>query len=169
MKNTLVLFDIDYTIFDTDVFKASGLKLYSLYPQVKNILNILSNKYTLGVLSQGEKGFQIKKLLETGIYKLFDEDHIFITPDKHGELESIFKNLKIEKTIFVEDKLEILKKAKELNPQMVTIWIKNGPYASTTEETHIPDFSIENISQLPQVFDRLTAGLIETPQEREYN
>lgn len=169
MKDTLILFDIDYTLFDTQVFKDSNLVMYTLYPQVKNILENLNNKFTLGILSQGEKEFQIRKLHETGIFNLFDKDHIFITPDKHGELEGILKNLKIEKTVFIEDKLEILKKAKNLNPAMITIWVKNGPYAQNTKDAFSPDFSVETISKLPDVFDKLFTGIVETPLEREYN
>lgn len=75
----LVLFDIDYTIFDTNSFKKSGLTLYRLYPGVKNVLEKLNNTYTLGILSQGEKEFQIKKLQETGIFELLDKDLIIFS------------------------------------------------------------------------------------------
>lgn len=165
----LVLFDIDYTIFDTNSFKKSGLTLYTLYPGVKNVLEKLNNTYTLGILSQGEKEFQIKKLQETGIFELLDKDHIFITQDKHGEMEEILKNLEIEETILVDDKLEILKKAKELHLKTRTVWIKNGPYAMSTTENFIPDFTIQDISNLLEVLHMLPTGIVESPQQREYN
>jgi len=72
LKDIIVLFDIDYTLFNTDTFKDSGLTLYTLYPQVKKVLELLNTKYTLGILSEGDVGLQNRKLKETGIYQLFN-------------------------------------------------------------------------------------------------
>lgn len=155
MKDILVLFDIDYTLFDTATFKNSGLSLYTLYPQVKKVLEELSNKFTLGILSQGETDFQIKKLKETGIFELFDKNHLFITRDKHGEMEGILKRLQMEKAIFVEDKPEILKKAKGLDPHMVTVWVKNGPFAAASKADFQPDYVVDSVLEIPTLLDGL--------------
>jgi len=147
----ILLFDIDYTIFDTKAFKESGLTSYILYPGVKNILEQLSGTYTLGILSQGETDFQMKKLTETGILDIFDKNHIFIIPDKLQALSDIMGQLSQQDVIFVEDKLEVLEEAKKLDPFLNTIWIKNGPFAQATKSTFIPDKTIDSFSQILEV------------------
>lgn len=153
MKDITVLFDIDYTLFNTDSFKKSGLTLYTLYPQVKKVLELLNTKYTLGILSEGEMELQMNKLKQTGIVNLFNQKSTFIVKDKHGELEQIMKLLEAEKAVFVEDKKEMLARAKELDKNLITVWVKNGPYAQSTQSTFIPDYQINTLIELPNLLE----------------
>ncbi len=149
----ILLFDIDYTLFDTAAFKESGLTSYNLYPEVKNILESLCKSYTLGILSQGETDFQMKKLTETEILELFDKNHIFIIPDKLQALSGIMGKLSHEDVLFVDDKLEMLEEAKKLDPKLKTVWVKNGPFAKSTQCTFTPDKTIPFLSELPSALE----------------
>jgi len=125
--------------------------LYTLYPQVKKVLELLNTKYTLGILSEGDVGLQNRKLKETGIYQLFNPRHTFIVKNKQVELEEIMKLLVIEKIVLVEDKKEMLSRAKELDKNLTAIWIKNGPYAQSTKSEFVPDYEIKTLLELPDL------------------
>lgn len=146
----IILFDIDYTLFDTEEFKKSNLTTYKLYPQTQKVLEQLKSSFTLGILSQGEKGFQIMKLQETGILELFDPGHLFIIPDKLESLPGIMDMLKAEDVAFVDDKIWMLEKAKSLDPKLKTVWFKNGPFVK--ESAFTPDKTITSLEELFEAF-----------------
>src|SRR3989344_4096389 len=104
----VVLFDIDYTLFDTAFFKESGLSEHRIYEEVINVLENLSKIALLGIFSEGNISFQIKKLKETNIEKYFAKGNTHIVLNKLDELEGIFKRYKNRKFFFVDDKLTIL-------------------------------------------------------------
>lgn len=155
MRKKILLFDIDYTLFDTAHFKESNLSSYLLYPDVENVLLKLHSKIQLGILSQGEHDFQIAKLKNTGIFNFFKSEYIFIVEDKHGELQHIMKFLKDFDVIFVEDKKEMLERAKEFDPEIKTVWVQKGPYADATSSKFSPHFTIFDISELPPLLEKL--------------
>ena len=66
-KKPIVLFDIDYTLFDTALFKQSGLSMHKIYAEVTQTLDGLNNFATLGIFSKGETQFQKTKLEKTGM------------------------------------------------------------------------------------------------------
>ncbi|MGE5042308.1 MAG: HAD family hydrolase [Candidatus Levyibacteriota bacterium] len=146
-----ILFDIDYTLFDTETFKKSNLTSYNLYPQTKKVLEQLKSSFRLGILSEGETDFQMKKLQETGILGLFDRAHIFIITNKIESLPGIMEHLKEEEVVFVEDKIRMLEKAKSLDPQLKTVWFKNGPFVE--ESGFTPDHVIESLADLLRVLE----------------
>jgi hypothetical protein len=143
LNNPIILFDIDYTLFDTAIFKQSNLTRYSLYPEVPNILNKLSTQATLGILSEGEKETQQNKLIKTKIYHLFNKDHIHITSDKQKKIKTLIENYKDKSLIIIDDKLPILPLAKKYIPQALTIWIKRGEYAKNQKP--LPGFTPDAI------------------------
>lgn len=61
-KKIMILFDIDYTLFDTENFKQSNLKSHLIYPEVKDVLSSLDKIAVLGILSEGDIVFQMEKL-----------------------------------------------------------------------------------------------------------
>lgn len=138
-KNKIVLFDIDYTLFDTDFFKESGLSEHRIYEEVISVLESLSKIAILGIFSEGNIDFQIRKLKETNIEKYFDKDNMHIVLNKLDELRKIFQRHKDRKFFFVDDKLTILADAKKAFPDVFTIWVKRGPFAKMQKP--IPDFN----------------------------
>ncbi len=155
-KNThkpIVLFDIDYTLFDTASFKESKLLSHKIYQEVAEVLSNLSKIATLGIFSKGETEFQKTKLKKTGMIKFFKENNIHIFADKDVNLINVLKKYASTKLFLVDDKLEILYSAKKHMSGIVTIWVKRGPFAENQKEIFgfKPDAQVENLSEVVRI------------------
>lgn len=149
-KQKIVLFDIDYTLFDTDSFKKTNLQKHSVYDEVYDVLNQVSKKARLGIFSEGELEFQKEKLTKTKIKQYFKQKHTHIVEEKDTKLAEILLRYKDNRLFLVDDKLTILYKAKKLMPSIFTIWIKRGIYAKSQKpiDNFSPDATIENLKQV---------------------
>lgn len=145
--NKLILFDIDYTLFDTATFKESNLTNYSLYVEIAPLLKDLSKTAMLGIFSQGEVDFQKKKLKETGIDKHFIDEYINIVESKIDTIETVIDKYKNYEIFLIDDRIDNLEMAKRHNPNIKTVWVKRGPFA-VRDTRFIPDKSIEDLRQL---------------------
>src|SRR5476649_2664703 len=113
----IVLFDIDYTLFDTAHLKKSNLVEFLLYDEVKDVLQKLLPVAKLGILSEGELNWQLKKLKETQIHEVFELTHTHIVAKKFAVAETILKQYqKVEKVFLIDDKLTFLHQAKNILP-----------------------------------------------------
>lgn len=155
MKSTkpIVLFDIDYTLFDTAFFKESNLLEHKIYQEVIQVLENLKTIAILGIFSEGNIDFQRKKLRETGIEKYFEQDNTHIVLNKLEELKGIIEKYEDRETFFVDDKLAILFDAKESFPDVFTIWVKRGPFAQNQKEIlgFKPDVQVDNLSEAVKI------------------
>ncbi len=149
----VVLFDIDYTLFDTHKFKNSQLKDYNLYEEVIDVLTQLSDFATLGIFSKGEISFQKIKLQKTGMSKFFKEYNVHIFDDKNANLISVLRRYKGSNLFLVDDKLGVLYSAKSNMPQISTIWAKRGPFAESQKSIpgFKPDAEVENLSEVVRI------------------
>lgn len=134
----IVLFDIDYTLFDTDHFKKTKLLKHKIYDEVIGVLDNLSKIATLGIFSEGNLDFQKEKLRKTDIKKYFDEINTHIVLDKLSEIKRVFIKYKNKKLFLVDDKLSVLYKVWKILPTASTIWVKRGIFAK--EQKEIPGF-----------------------------
>lgn len=150
INNTIILFDIDYTLFNTDLFRNSQFKKHTVYEEVKDVLLQLSKIATLGIFSEGETEFQKKKIKKTRIQKYFSKNHIHIVGVKEKYLEETLTKYKGTNFFLVDDKLSILHKAKNIFPSVYAIWVKRGKYAKNQKdiEGFIPDAIIENLKEI---------------------
>lgn len=152
----IILFDIDYTLFDTAHFKKTNLTQFLVYEEVVNVLSNLSKKLLLGIFSQGEKDFQTQKLKATKIIHFFQKEHTYIDLEKEELIKKIGDKYKNTEFYIVDDKLPILYLMKKQNPNAFTIWIKRGIYAQNQEP--LPDFKpeavIENLSEIIPLIDQ---------------
>lgn len=150
LNKKIILFDIDYTLFDTALFKKSRLIKHQTYKEVTRVLNGLSKIAILGIFSEGNADFQKKKLKETTIDKYFAKDHTHIGFKKIDDLKAILKRYGDRKIFFVDDKLDILFDAKKLSPEVFTIWVKRGFYAEKQKDIpgFKPDATITNLKQV---------------------
>lgn len=151
----IILFDIDYTIFDTKRFKESRLTEFHSYEEVPETLLALRENFRLGIFSEGDKAFQEKKLRETDLAAFFDPGLQFIVPDKKEALREVVKALRGEEIVFmVDDKLKILAELKTVFQEMQTVWVKRGFYAerATPVPGFTPDFTVLTITDLPSLF-----------------
>lgn len=137
-RKPIILFDIDYTLFDTAYFKNSGLKKHKIYEEVEDVLKELKRIAILGIFSEGDLKLQRKKLEKTGIEYYFKEDNTHIVLNKLIDLRYVLEKYKNRKVFFVDDKLNILCDAKKIFPEVVVIWVKRGVYAEN--QKNIPGF-----------------------------
>ncbi|MDO8621245.1 MAG: sugar phosphate nucleotidyltransferase [Candidatus Levybacteria bacterium] len=152
-QKSIVLFDIDYTLFDTRKFKDSQLQDYNIYEEVMGILMQLSGLVNLGIFSKGETDFQKTKLEKTGMMQFFKENNVHIFNDKDANLINVLEKYKDSKLFLVDDKLGILYSAKKHMPQVFTIWVKRGPFAKAQKpiEGFSPDEQVENLSEIVRI------------------
>jgi FMN phosphatase YigB (HAD superfamily) len=152
-KRKIVFLDIDYTLFNTDIFKKSNLKEYKNYDEVKKVLESLSKKLDLGIFSEGEKNLQEKKLENTGIKKYFNKNDIYILQGKNLSIKKIFKKHEKGSIFLVDDKLPILSEVKALCSFVFTVWIKRGAYAKKQKSIKgfTPDAKIKDLSGLENI------------------
>ncbi len=149
LNKPIILFDIDYALFDTDSFKKSGLTDYTLYPGDLEALNMLKNIADLGIFSQETPPIaQMKKLEETGVRRYFPDERVHLYLDKLAEMRRVFETYRDrERLILIDDKLAVLDQAKKAKPDITTIWVNRGPYAS--QEPQIkgfkPDFEVKSL------------------------
>lgn len=155
-KNKVVLFDIDYTLFDTHKFKESQLKDYNIYQEVMGVLMQLSNLANLGIFSKGETKFQKTKLERTGMMKFFKDYNIHIFDDKNANLINILGKYKDSNLFLVDDKLGVLYSAKKHMGQVFTIWVKRGPFAQNQREISgfKPDAEVKNLSEVVKIIKK---------------
>ncbi|MDP3988463.1 MAG: sugar phosphate nucleotidyltransferase [Candidatus Levybacteria bacterium] len=156
-KKKVVLFDIDYTLFDTKNFKDSNLKDHSLYNEVIGVLEKVSKVADLGIFSEGEVAFQKNKLVKTDIKKYFDKKHTHIVEKKDLSLEKILRKYEKDFLILVDDKLGVLHSAKNMMPSVFTVWVKRGMYAQLQKpiENFSPNETLDNLGELASIVSKV--------------
>lgn len=149
-QRKIVLFDIDDTMFNTELLKNTALKQFEMYHDVHDALEELAHVASLGIFSQGEIAFQLKKLHETNVHHYFEEQHMFIVEDKLDVIQNLIKQYHGKGKIFiVEDRLDVLKMAKECHRDIYTIWMKRGRYVNKQRNPvqYTPDATVTNLHQ----------------------
>jgi phosphoglycolate phosphatase-like HAD superfamily hydrolase len=156
LNKPIILFDIDYTLFDTAIFKKTNFAQYSLYKEVHGVLSDLSKKIILGIFSQGEENLQNTKLKATKIDHFFQKEHIHIELQKEEKIKIIGDKYKNTYLYIADDKLTLLSLVKKEYPRVFTIWIKRGIYAENQKP--LPDFTpdavMENLSGIIPIIDQ---------------
>jgi FMN phosphatase YigB (HAD superfamily) len=150
-QNKIILFDIDDTMFNTALLKESDLSRFEMYEDVYDALEDLSDVASLGIFSQGEIAFQLKKLKETNIHHYFEEEHTFIVEDKLEVVSNLLKKYVDKGQVFlVEDRLDVLKMAKECYPKVYTVWMKRGRYVENQRNPvdYTPDATVTDLHQV---------------------
>jgi FMN phosphatase YigB (HAD superfamily) len=152
MKNTkpVVLLDIDDTLFNTALFKQSGLSEFKVYGEVMQTLEELCNKVILGIFSKGAEQFQKDKLKKTEMMKFFKEENVHVFEDKNINLTQVLNKYSGSKIFLVDDILEVLQNAKKNSEKIFTIWMKRGRYAENQKPTpgFCPDCEVANLAEV---------------------
>lgn len=153
MKRKVVLLDIDRTLFDTDVFKESGLQTHSIYDEVLEVLEELSKEALLGIFSQGQLDLQTTKLIKTGIHGHFQKNYMHIVVDKSEAMPAVFEKYKNDRVFFVDDKLTALHEAKKSYPWLFVIWVKRGKYAMLQKpiKGFKPDATVKDLRNIVHI------------------
>lgn len=149
----LVLFDIDYTLFDTGVFKESLLTSYNLYEEVIDMLIRVGRIARLGIFSEGELDFQRTKLLKTDVIQHFLDENIHIVDSKDMMIREVLARYKDEDVYLIDDKLPILHAAKQIKNDIKTVWVKRGIYAENQKPIpgFKPNYVVMNLSDIARI------------------
>ena len=149
----VVLFDIDFTLFDTASFKQSGLSRHKIYEEVIGVLENLKNIAILGIFSEGDLDFQNQKLIKTDIKKYFEELHTHIVLNKLDEIKKVFEKYRGNRIFLVDDKLTILNDLKKFMPSVFGIWVKRGWYADNQKEIQgfKPDAEVDTLQEIVKI------------------
>ena len=149
----VVLFDIDYTLFDTAFFKKSGLLKHKIYEEVMQVLDSLNKIGVLGIFSKGEVEFQKNKLEKTGMTKFFEDNNIHIFSDKDANLIDVLGKYKDSELFLVDDKLGVLYSAKKHIDRVFTIWVKRGPFAQNQKPIpgFKPDAEVKDLKEIVSI------------------
>ncbi len=134
-------------------------ELEKLYPDTKMILEILSQKYKLGVIANQVAGTK-DRLDNWGIGKYFDvvvasAEAECAKPDlKIFNLALEQAGCKPNEAVMIGDRLDNdIVPAKQLG--MKTVWVRQGfaKYQSISNETEKPDFIIDSISDILDILN----------------
>jgi bifunctional UDP-N-acetylglucosamine pyrophosphorylase/glucosamine-1-phosphate N-acetyltransferase len=153
-KEKIILFDIDYTLFDTARFKESDLLTFVLYDEVISVLTSLGQQAVLGIFSEGKTDLQQTKLLKTAINTHFAKDHVHIVESKDATITEVFAKYEGKELFFIDDKLPVLYEVKKKAPFAYTIWLKRGPFAKEQAiiDGFTPDATIDDLTQVLPLF-----------------
>lgn len=155
----VVLFDIDYTLFDTAEFKKSNLQTYSVYQEVLDVIEKLQPIAKLGIFSEGKLELQKNKLVQTSIHSFFSDEFVHIVPTKDETLYGILDKYDEFTLFLVDDKLLVLYNAKKYKPSIFTIWVKRGIYAQKQEpiEGFLPDATTDDLRGIVELVEGMKA------------
>lgn len=156
-QKKIVLFDIDYTLFDTGLFKESSLTDFRLYEEILEVLEEIAPVATIGIFSEGEKDFQLTKLIQTNIRDYFNDEHVHIFTKKLAALADVLLKYKGDRVYFIDDKPDVLQGIKDSDPTIYTIWVKRGEYSEAYERTG--DFKPDSeVIDLREIVNLITKG-----------
>lgn len=115
----------------------------SLFSEVKDTLQKLSSRYTLGIFSEGNVSFQKRKLELSDIRQFFNDDVMFITDDKanHDFLAPL------PKSIVVEDRLNFIQSLQKYD-QFQPVWLNR--------DQHEELMGVQTIKKLSELSTLLT-------------
>lgn len=124
-----------------------------LYDEVEKILEDITKDrdLTIGIFSGGDQVFQREKIRK--LINFFQEKHIHIFPYKIDELKSVLMKYKDYKVFLIDDVLPILSKAKEINKEIFTIWVRRGKFADSQaiDKKLSPDLEVKNLKNIISV------------------
>lgn len=117
-----------------------------LYEEIVGLIEKFAKLGEIGILSQGETTYQLRKF--ASISHHFHPQRIHISLDKKAQMSEIFSKYNDYKTYYVDDLLSMLSTAKKIRPDVVTIWSKRGLFAEKQKETNFTaDLEIEYLMQ----------------------
>lgn len=118
----------------------------AVFPEVFPSLTQLSQTYVLGIYSEANYNWQMKKLELSGLINYFDQKYISISNDKTSD--EVIADLPVG-AIVIDDKLEViaaLKRREEVHP----IWINRRGLQGLTNVHEIRD-----LTQLARVVEEI--------------
>lgn len=112
-----------------EIFWDRALFASKLYPEVEKVLELLSKnqKVTLGILSTGDTRHQLQKI--SSVQHFFRDSNINVFTDKIAVMGEVLKKYQTSQIVIVDDRREILKRVKLLNPSAKVFLMCRGELA----------------------------------------
>ena len=126
-KLTKILERKDYKDRIIKFFYDDRLMQKCIYNESTKVVEYLNRKVLIVIFSKGKDLFQRGKL--AAIKHLLEDKHIHITANKYETLPKLMKRYKGKRLYFVDDALDVLRAAQNLNPAIFTIWVMRGRFA----------------------------------------
>lgn len=125
-----------------------------LLPGALNLLALLKTKGKVVIYSWGDELYQPLKIKESGIEEIVGEDNVIISQHKQDDLKNIIKVYQgCEEIIIIDDNLEIIERAKEINPAIKGIWMRFGKYKNSVPKSNDTiNFESDSPESLYQLF-----------------
>lgn len=119
-----------------------------LYPYA---LETLQHLRTLGVtviVSDGDQFFQQEKIFRGDLAEVV-EGRVLIYKHKQEHLDEIMHLYAADHYVMIDDKPDILADSKQLmEAKLITVWVKQGHYASEALSNFSPDITVMHIGDL---------------------
>lgn len=131
----------------------------NLYSETVSIIEEVSKKAKVGIFSKGfSKRWQKTKLIP--LMHLLAREHIHITVDKYKTIPSLLEKYADTKLYIVDDALDVLYAAKELNKDIFVVWVKRGIYAQKQKpiEGFKPDAIIGDLQKVVSIVSSADEG-----------
>ncbi len=133
-----------------NIFYHASFKKY-LFRKAVAIIRKLKETGKVIIYSSGDPDYQAVKIKKIGIEKAVGKENVIIVKNKKKELEKLINRLKEKgytEIIIVDDKIEILQRAFEIDPQIVSVWIKYGKYKEIHPKGNSPiNFEVNSIEE----------------------
>jgi len=151
LQKKLSFDDTELVSLEKTILKEEYLEL-SLYEETKEVIQTLAKQKDsiLGIFSWGYKPVQKEKIKR--IMRFFNKKHIHIFEfDKIQAVAELLKKYTNKDQIFIiDDYQEVLREAKKLNKNIVTIWIQRSETEGKRKSfsNFAPDSIIKNLSEV---------------------
>lgn len=132
------------------IFLEIPFKRY-LRPNATELIDFLSKNTDLVIFSDGDELFQRTKVDKLELSEKAKE--VVISKSKVQLLPDMFRNYK-GKIVVIDDKPQIIREAKKLLAEVVSIWIKYGRYAKE-EKSLGASLETENLSEVKAYIQKL--------------
>jgi len=118
-----------------------------VFPGAFDAIRALDRRGTTVILSDGDLIFQATKIGRSGLARAV-EGRVLIYEHKETRLDEVRKRYPAERYVLVDDKPRILDDVKAHEPDVVTVFVRQGKYSHDTEGCREPDRTVERIADL---------------------
>jgi len=118
-----------------------------VFPGAFDTIRALGRRGTTVILSDGDLIFQATKIGRSGLARAVD-GRVLIYEHKETRLEEVRRRHPAECYVLVDDKPRILDEVKEREPDVVTVFVRQGKYSHDTEGCREPDHTVARIADV---------------------
>lgn len=136
-----------------------------LYPKSLALLRKLKKLGKVIIFTQGDPVFQKYKFQNSKIQDIVGKRNLLITKNKATELKKILPKLKVKYStiVIIDDRLDILGTAVSLDPEILTVWIRQNSKA--VEKIPSNDFANFSFTSAFESFELVNKFVNTLPQK----